>query len=411
MAVSYPDIIGEYIATPERYVTGGLQYAGYFEPAQIAPEQVTYLYLFLQNVFNVPITANFKIGVPQSGGLFRGSKQFLTVKDPQLELELPAGEAGLLTVPVTTTEHTDNGEYTLAVEARAKAQKGAKRVRPSESKSQLGKALIDSPVGLNLVGSLGATYTEKSVKKASFKLKVAGKPKPLKKMPSLKHNYEAIWTADEVKFFNKAVQELNLRQVKLKGELSMEALYANLYGETTVRFADAGLPLRIGEAIIMAKILTYSCQYFLGNSNRRNGLLVPIWEQALAAKVDTSDSLDVLRTTGYHHVLRLSVAVSFGLIAQAFGRHFWSLEERQGVASHIADSIETGDPLNLEFLYLPLLMAGTQICKTFKLKGEDVSHTLALIKQAQKARTELFNDSELAQAKKIYNKILNTALK
>jgi hypothetical protein len=192
--------------------------------------------------------------------------------------------------------------------------------------------------------------------------------------------------------------------------LHPEALYANLYAESVQRFADVGLPLRIGEAITLAKILTYSCQYFLGSQDRRNGLLVPMWEQAFEAEADTTDSLEVIRTIGYHHLLRLSVAVSFGLIAQVFKRQFWSLPERQAVGNYIADNIETGEPLDPEFLYLPLLIAGTQISGKIKQKGEDVGHSLALMKKAREARTDLFADEDLAQADKVFNHILKKAL-
>ena len=206
------------------------------------------------------------------------------------------------------------------------------------------------------------------------------------------------------------MKELNLREVKLKDELNVESLYANFFGETTTRFADAGLPLRIGEAIIMAKILTYCCQYFLSSPKRRNGLLVPIWEQALANEMNTTDSLDIIRGVGYYHVLRLAIAVSFGIIAKAFGRQLWPLQERQLVANHIADSIEAGQDLDPEFLYLPLLMAGTQICGNLKLKGEDPGLTLALIAKARDARPNLFLDDDMVQADKVYNRILKQAL-
>jgi hypothetical protein len=159
----------------------------------------------------------------------------------------------------------------------------------------------------------------------------------------------------------------------------------------------------------MGKILTYSSRYFLSDPNRQNGLLVPIWEQALRAGYDTTDGLDVIRTVGYGHVVRLSVAISFGLLAKTVGRHLWSLTERQAVANHIADCLTLGQPLDIEFLYLPLLMAGTRISEKLQLAGEDGQHTLTLIKKARDARPDLFADQDMAQARKVYNQILQKA--
>jgi hypothetical protein len=179
-----------------------------------------------------------------------------------------------------------------------------------------------------------------------------------------------------------------------------------LYAESTSRFANAGLPLRIGEAIILAKILTYCCQYFLSSADRRNGLLVPIWERALESEIDTTDMIEVIRSAGYYHVLKLTAAVSFGIVVKAIGRQSWPLVERQAVVNHIADCIEVGQELDIDFLYLPLLMAGTHISNKLKLAGEDPDHTLGLIKTAYEARLDLFAEADMAQANKIYNHIL-----
>jgi hypothetical protein len=137
--------------------------------------------------------------------------------------------------------------------------------------------------------------------------------------------------------------------------------------------------------------------------------LVPIWAEALARDIDTTHSLEVIRKVGYHHLLRLAVATSFGLIARAFRRQYWSQPERLAVANHIANHVEVGQSLDNDFLYLPLLMAGTQICSKVKLPGEDISHTLVLMKKAREARVGLFADQEMEQADKIFNHILKNA--
>lgn len=409
MAVSYPDVIGEYVDTPERFATGGLQYAGYFDPATIAPGQVAHLYVFLQNTLNVPIDVNFKITPPQTGGFLKSKNPILEIGTEDISLTLADAEVDLLTLPVTTTEYAENGEHSLTIEAKVSAQGKSERVRAKKSQSFLDNSLIDSIVGLNLVGSVGANYVEKSVKKTQFDLKIAGQPIPAGETPNLEHSVESIWKKKQAKFLNKAVQEINLREVKLKKELTTEAIYANLYAESTHRFADVGMPLRIGEAIVMAKILTYTCQYFLSEVHRRNGLLVPMWEHAFEAEIDTTDSLDIIRSIGYHHLMRLSIAVGFGLIAKAVGRHLWPQQERQLLAAHIADNVDLGQPLDQDFLYLPLLLAGTQITGKVKLEGENTSHTLALLNKAREARSGLFSDKDMAQANKAFMHILKKA--
>jgi hypothetical protein len=410
MAVSYPDIIGEYIDNPERFETGGVQYAGYFEPSKIAPEQVTNLFLFLQNTLNVPLTVTIKTELPQTGGLFGGGKPMLKVLEPILQLKLASAEVGILTLPVTTTEQVKEGEQKFSMELKVNSEGRGQTIRPAQSKNNFSRDLIDNPVGLNLIGTLGATYTVKSVKKATFPLKIEGEAAPPERAPRLKHAYQTLWVAENAEFFNQAIQEINLRQVKFKNELTLEAIYTTLYAESNARFADAGLPLRIGEAITLAKILTYTCQYFLSHPERYNGLLVPMWERALAEGVDTTHALDVIRSSGYIHLLKLALAISFGLLAQAVGRQLWPLRERQAVIEFVTTNIEAGQPIDPEFLYLPLLMAGVHIAPKIRLEGEDVQHSLMLIKQARQARRDLFLDEDMAQANQLFNQILQKAL-
>lgn len=406
---TFPDIIGEYMDAKERYAASGLQYAGYFDPPTISPGQVTNFFLFLQNMVNVPIEANLKIIPPQTGGFLRSKNPMLETGADEINIKLGAAEVGLLSMPVTTTEHVESGRQELGIEAKVASQGKGERVRPEKSQSLMEFKLIDSPVGLGLVGAVGATYAEKNAKKSTFALNISEKPGPVVESPNLEHHFEIVWKRQHTKFFTKAVQEIHTREIKIKKELTQDAIYANLYSESTHRFADAGLPLRIGEAIILAKILTFSCQYFLQDPHRMNGLLVPIWEDALEIEEDTTDSLRVIRTLGYYHLLKLSIATGFGIIRQTFGREFWSQTERMVVTDHIAHHIDSGQPLEVDFLYLPLLMAGTQICDKIKLQGENIDQSIALIKKARQARTELFADSEMAQPNKIFNRILKKA--
>ncbi|GAB4427477.1 MAG: hypothetical protein Kow0031_07530 [Anaerolineae bacterium] len=410
MALTYPDVIGDYLTTTERLAFGGLHLAGYYEPATIAPGEVTNLYLFMQNNLSVPLIVKFQFDVPKTGGFLRAKHPMLELMKPVIDVEMTPAEAGLLTVPVATTHHVKTGEHPLTVTVKASPTSRGQRVRPQKANCALDTVLIDSPVGLDLVSSLGATYTEKSVKKAVFPLKVEGNPKVLARAPKLNHSYETIWVEENYQGFNNAVQELNTRQVKLKNELTVEKLYVNFYGESVARFADCGMPMRIGEAITMAKILTYSAQYFLASPKRANGLLVPIWERAYLQEADTTDALTVLRTVGFHHVIRLATAVSFGLIAKTVGQQYWSLNERQAVANHIADSLDEGTGIDLEFMYLPLLIAGTGIGTKVKMQGEDTHHSVALMKAAADARKMLFVDDDMDRAEKIFNQVLKKAL-
>jgi hypothetical protein len=135
-----------------------------------------------------------------------------------------------------------------------------------------------------------------------------------------------------------------------------------------------------------------------------------MWERAFAEQKDTTNALDVIRSAGYTHLLKLALAISFGLVAKAVGRQFWSIQERQAVINFITATIESGQVMDTEFLYLPLLMAGTHIADKIRLEGEDVQQSLALMKKARTARRDLFLDEEMVQAGQIFTQIMKKAL-
>ncbi len=409
MAGSLPDIIGEYMVAPERLATDGLQYAGYFEPNRIAHGEVANLFVFLQNTVDVPLTINVEVELPRSGTFFGGGNAALEVAKSSFELNLARAEAGLLTLPVMATEHAKAKEYSLTLEIKTKVTGKNERLRPAEYRSSFDTSLIDNSVGLNLVGALGTTYIEKPVKKAEFLLNVVDEEKE-SEGTALQHSYQTLFSEKEAEISRRAIHEINLRRVQLDSAITVESLYANLFSENTVRFADVGLPLRIGEAIILTKAMTYSANYFLQNPNRYNGFFLPIWERSFEMEYSTTDVMDVVCKMGYYHLLKLSLAIGFGLVAQAAEKQYWPIEERQAVINFVADNVETGETLELDFLYLPLLMAGTFISNKLVLDGEDARHSLALMKMARDSRKELFTDTEMGQANKLYEAILKKAL-
>lgn len=409
MANPIPDIMGEYINETKRFVTNGVQYQGHFDPATTVPGQVSNLYIFLQNTLDVPVKLSGQLEPPKTGGFFGGGKAVLQLDSTTVQLDLSPAEAGLLTVPALVSESAKAGEYSLALSLKAKPEGKGKRLRPPESQSSLERKFFDDPVGLNLVSTLGANYSEIQVKKAAFTLRIAGTPRPMERAPKMKQVYQRIWVQQDAELMDQARQTLGTLKGRFKNDVTAESLYVTLYNESTSRFADAGLPLRIGEAINLGKILTYSCQYFLSNPKRQDGLLVPIWERALDANIDPNNPLHVMRTAGYNHILKLSIAMSFGLVARVAGRHLWSTEERQAVTQHISDNVEIGETTEEDFLYLPLMMGGAVISSRLPLEGEQPSHSLALLQKAYEARPDLFADEEMAQARKLYETILTKA--
>ena len=407
MAIIYPDIIGEYLLADQRYETSGLQYMGIFSPPDIKFGETTHFYLYLQSTVDVTVTAEIKLNLPQSGR-FRG-QPVLRTKEVVFTLELATAEVGRVAVPLTTTDKKVDGKYTLEVEIKATHDKQTNKIRKSRDKPAT-ITYLDNLVGLDLVGTLGNVYRTKNAKKAGFDLNILKEEGEPTESPKLDWSYQQVWTIEMAELMHKARAEVNEARIKILEDLQVEPLFTALYAESTERFADAGLPLRIGEAIALGKLLTYTAHTFLAKGPLQDGLLYPIWERAIANDMSTANTCDVIKFAGYKHILRLATAISFGMVAENIGHHAWSQQERQEVTNFIATALDEGMTLPADFLYLPLMMGALNIVGKVRLPNEDLNHTLNLIRKARIERPDILSDEDMAQANQIYNQMLEQSL-
>lgn len=407
MALNYPDIIGEYVSAPHRFEVNGLQYTGMFEPPAIATKETTQLLVYMQNVIDVPLKVMVKVGLPQAG--FLRGQPVLTTGETEIELELEEAEAGRLTIPLTTTDKVAEGRHTVDLEFKVRHEKGASRIRNPRPK-QVQIPLLTNWAGLGLVGVLGASYQVQNGKKASFAVTLMKGSGEAQEAQDLQPNYQQVWNLELADLLRKAQVEVNTGRIKIIDELKIEPVFIALYTESIERFADTGLPLRIGEAIAVGKLLTYTTHFFLGQEALQDALLCPIWERALVNEYATNNALDVIRYIGYKHIVRLAAALSFGIIAETTGKHLWPERERQEVTSYIANALDEGSLLLADFLYVPLMIGALRVITKVRLPDEDIYHTLQLIKKARQARPDVLIDDDMAAANKLFNHLLQQTM-
>jgi hypothetical protein len=408
MAIDYPDIINEYVDASQRYETDGVQIFPYLEPAEIPVGGVTNLALFLQSAVDAPVELSLNPELPQTSR-FRGAPM-LAIGQSELSVTLEPAQVGVLFVPVRTTSRAKEGRHQMHLNVSTKALEPPTRVRASEMAGRFRSELIGDVVGLDLARILGVPYKATPTDRISVLLTVRGKAESTDQGPNLATRFQALWSREDADRQIGALQEVSQRRANIIDQLQIEPLFVALFVEGQRRFADAGLPLRIGEAVALGKILTYTVQHFLANSDLQDGLLVPMWELANEYDLPTGDPLWVVRNVGFSHLLRLSMALSFGLVRQGLGRHPWSVEERRAVISLVADSVEAHQTLQPEFLYIPLLMAGAYISRQIVMDGEDSEHSRRLLEDAKSARADVFDDPDLAEANLVFDRLMNVAI-
>jgi hypothetical protein len=410
MAMDYPDIMSEYLVATERYETDGVQIAPQLEPDALEIGEVANLILFLQSALDVPVELTFKPELPQTSR-FRGSP-VLALGKPEFRVALEAGQVGILSVPLTTTASAKEGQHTLQlnVSGQAPTQAQPTRIRPPETAGRFRSDLIDDVLGLDLVRVVGVPYKTRPTHKISVPVTLRGRAESPEEAPDLATHFQPVWSQEDLRRQSHALQEVSQRRATIAEQLQTEPLFVALFVEGQKRFAEAGVRLRVGEAIALGKVLTYTVQHFMADVDRQDGLLIPIWELATEYNLSTADPLWLVRHVGFRHLLRLSVALSFGVIRQALGRHPWSLEERRAVITMIGNTVEASQTLPPEFVYIPLLLAAPLLSGQVSLEDEDNQHSLSLLQMAKAQRADVFADPDLADANAIFENTLKAAM-
>ncbi len=130
--------------------------------------------------------------------------------------------------------------------------------------------------------------------------------------------------------------------------------------------------------------------------------------QAYLYELPTDNATWLVTEVGYSRIVRLAIALSFALVESALKRQPWLLEEQRALADLVVGNLESGHPLPVEFLYLPLLMGGALVMREVVMEGEDPQQSLQMLAQAKKERAEDFV-GEAAETGELFDSLLARA--
>jgi hypothetical protein len=212
---------------------------------------------------------------------------------------------------------------------------------------------------------------------------------------------------DNLPIYGKARQQVNDQRLYLLPQLTRKALYMAFLEESQARFKDASLPLQIGEAIFLAKILTYTVEYLLQRPHGQEAILIPAYVLAYRYNLTTSDPVVLVVRADYARIARLAISLSFGMLRQRLNRDVWSMDEQLAVADLVADRAERGGALPSEFLYLPLLLGGLMVAGQMQMPREDLAQSLDLFANARQQRTAAL--AELPELVTLLDRLEQTA--
>jgi hypothetical protein len=382
MSTEYPDILGDLVDARQRFEEDGVHYVVALRPSSVAPGEATALHAWLQSCWDVPVEAAISLRLPAHPP----TTSTLSIAQARTDIPLEAAEVAEVTIPIASSSAALPGEYPISVIISAGYRARGLYIRSQRSAGQLGDTLLTFTNGLGLAETMGVGFIARTCSEQRLRLRIEGTPKP-SAAPDLTPTFLSHWTVADLPIQGKAQQYVNDQRIYLSPKLARQPLYLAFMDESQARFRDAGLPLQIGEAIFLAKILSYTAEYFLGRSGHQDAILVPAYSLAFRYNLPVSDPIYLVARADYARMARLAASLSFGLLRQHLGQDPWTLEEQVAVANLIADRVERGGVLPAEFLYLPLLLGGLLVAGQIQMPGENLTHSLGLQSKARQQRT------------------------
>jgi hypothetical protein len=410
MTFHYPDVMNDVMDARQRYESGFVQHLAEVSPPAVPAGQVTELVLTLQNVLEAPIDVDVSLTLPRLRGRLRRLPQPLfQVQDIEFSIQLEQSEVKQLIIPIHVQPHVPAAEYAFEVAVHSTCEQEAPRIRAERAENRLGDLRIRYPQGLGITQIVSWGYVSQESDRQGLSLVVTKAGAPAKDV-NLESRLESVWRIQDWEWIPPAQHEVNEQRLYIVPELD-ERLYIGFLRESQAVFAGSGVQLYLGEAITLAKILTYTVKYMASQTEWQDCLLVPIYAFAQANEQPLNDVHWLITQLGYMNVLELAVAQSFSLVEEMLGREMWSGAEQRALREFIVGCLEQGNTLPPEFLYLPLLLGGIVVARAVVIKGEDVKESLQLLSKAKAAKASLFSDPELRDLNETFDRLLSTQMR
>ncbi len=389
MSTEYPDVLGDLSEARQRFEANGVHYLAALEPSTIAPGQTTAVRVWLQSCWDVPVQVALQIPLSNS------HQPGLSMLQQRTDVPLEPAEVGELSVPIGSDPHLTPGAHPIRLLLSSSFETRGRYIRSQKCQDRLGDTLLSFTTGLSLASSVGLGYVARTQPEQKLELRVKGSPQP-DPSPDLTPTFLSHWTVDELRIQGKARQQVNDQRLFLLPKIQRTSLFSTLLDESKIRFGQAGLTLQIGEAIYLAKILTYAVEYFLSKPERQDALLVPAYALAHRHNLSTDDPIYLVARADYPRLTRLASSLTFGLLRHRRYQEPWTREEQIAVTEYVAQCVELGRALPAEFLYLPLLLGGLMVSTEVQMPGEKPAQSLALLAKARELRSaDLAENPEL----------------
>ncbi len=395
----YPDVLGA-ITGGARISMGDLQFALGLFPQRAYLNQPLEVILILQSMVDQNMQVKVAVNLPPEDR--RGNPIVVDIPRKMLTLGLRPGEVGALRLPIIPRPPTAPGsQFPVRVAVRYRTARPGRPVRPPAG-GPPPTMLSVSPFKLQVLREVAfsAQAWNQSNEIVTAYFDVAPRVMP-DRGTALKPTYETLWTheamTDELQSVEARVEDAQ----RVAVGLTRTAVYPALLEAVDERFASRGLPLHPGEAMAIAKMMTYTLDEGLaqepGFSEQESRWFRTLC-QVLAhdETVEDWDRGALAVRYLFEAVLYDAVLLGFAVIQPRLKDDLGSQAERIEYANRLLAWYAGQAPPDWSYVYLPLAMGGVVINELATLKTDNPWLMIYALREAQKGRARLFTGESVA---------------
>jgi len=394
----YPDVLGA-ITGGTRINLDSLQCALGIFPGRTYLNQPVEIVLILQNM--VDQIMQVKVGFQTPAEDRKGRPVVIDIPKKTLTLGLRPGEVGVLRTPIVPRPPTQPGHrFPVRVAVRYRTPKPGQRVRPFSGgppPSILSISSFKLQVLRDVQFSAETWHQSTDVLTTYFDIA----PRIMPDVRSdLRARYESLWTHEEIgSMLEQALARVEDARRVATG-LTRTAVYPYLLDAITERFAARGLPLHPGEAIAIAKMMTYTLDEGL---ELEQGFSVEEsrWFKTLCQLLAYDENLedlpkgDLATEYLFEAALYDAILLGFGVIEPRVREDLGDHAERVQYANRVLSWMAGQGEPDLSYAYLPLIMGAVLVNELANVKPDNPWTMIDLLREALRGRARLFTGEKV----------------
>ena len=385
---TYPDVLGT-LADDRLNLDEVLQCAIGVFPNTTAVGQPVEVLLLLQNLTDQSLPVQVITRVPTKDG--KGNLLNLFTRRPRYAFMLPAGEVGLLHLPITPQLPTPPGKnYPVRVQINVQKPDVFGRVR-AVAGGERPSLLAISPFRLNVLREIAFGANTAAPNQIVTTFDVLPGQFPQREDEPLPR-YEALWTVGDMDQEFARARAKAPEALRFVNNLMRATTYPVIEARARDAYGDAGMPLHPGETTFITKMMLYVMEDGL-ELEEGFSLTESHWFrrlcQLMVDDAEVTQNVDRLLNLLFSSIVHDATLLSFSMVKQNTGIEFGNTSELGEYAVRLMAALEGREALSLEHVYVPLVLGGVLINARLTIANENPWHSLDAIKEARDGRISL----------------------